>query len=204
MPNYFFTDANGSRRGPYDEQQLQTLATQGVISSNTPLETEGGHKGIAGQIPGLKFGAPPSRSPVPNSTYTAYSPETTQIIRSASQIGQAASTSVFSWLTDFAFRDIRLHVVNLYTCRVFYVLCWVVSVIGGLQMTYYLFKLTSDVSIPFVGNFAILFGLPLVWLCVAFSIFVARLYCEFWIILYDWMVETTKAARIYIEEKSRR
>ena len=40
-----------------NEQQLQALATQGKITPNTPLETDTGHKGLAGQIPGLTFSA---------------------------------------------------------------------------------------------------------------------------------------------------
>jgi hypothetical protein len=55
MAKYYFTDANGNRKGPYDEQQLQSGIIRGIITPNTPLETEGGHKGLAGQIPGLKF-----------------------------------------------------------------------------------------------------------------------------------------------------
>ena len=55
MPNYFYTDANGQRRGPVNDQQLQSLVTQGIITAHTSLETDGGHKGTAGQIPGLKF-----------------------------------------------------------------------------------------------------------------------------------------------------
>ncbi|MGL4943766.1 MAG: DUF4339 domain-containing protein [Thermoguttaceae bacterium] len=57
MPNYFYTDANGQKQGPVDDQQLQALATQGNITPHTPLETDTGHKGVAGQIPGLKFAA---------------------------------------------------------------------------------------------------------------------------------------------------
>jgi TM2 domain-containing membrane protein YozV len=65
MPNYYFTDANGQKQGLVNDQQLQVLVAQGVITPNTPLETEGGHKGLAGQIPGLKFptAASPSAQP---------------------------------------------------------------------------------------------------------------------------------------------
>jgi len=53
MANFFLTDADGNRCGPYNEQQLQALAAQGKITPTTPLETDTGHKGLAGQIPGL-------------------------------------------------------------------------------------------------------------------------------------------------------
>jgi len=57
MANFFYFDANGNKNGPHNEQQLQTLAAQGIITPSTPLETDGGHKGTAGQVPGLKFNA---------------------------------------------------------------------------------------------------------------------------------------------------
>jgi len=57
MVKYFLTDTNGNKKGPYDEQQLQSGIARGIITANTPLETEGGHKGLAGQIPGLNFNA---------------------------------------------------------------------------------------------------------------------------------------------------
>ena len=56
MPNFFLTDANGQKH-QINEQQLQALAAQGKITPNTPLETDTGHKGLAGQIPGLQFNA---------------------------------------------------------------------------------------------------------------------------------------------------
>ena len=62
MPNYFFTDTNGTKRGPLTPQQLKALAEQGRITPSTPLETDTGHKGLAGQIRGL-FSAPPNPPP---------------------------------------------------------------------------------------------------------------------------------------------
>ena len=44
MANYFLTDANGKKRGPYNELQLQSGITKGIITPTTPLETDGGHK----------------------------------------------------------------------------------------------------------------------------------------------------------------
>jgi len=56
MPNFFYFDQFNQKQGPVDDQQLKELAAQGVIGPQTPLETDTGHKGTAGQIPGL-FGA---------------------------------------------------------------------------------------------------------------------------------------------------
>ena len=53
---YYIIDANDQRQGgPYSEQQLQTLADQGVITQMTRLERNDGRKGRAEQIPGLRF-----------------------------------------------------------------------------------------------------------------------------------------------------
>lgn len=59
MANFFYIDANGQKQGDVTDQQLKELAAQGVITPTTPLETDTGHKGTAGQIPGL-FAAAPS------------------------------------------------------------------------------------------------------------------------------------------------
>ena len=53
MPNFFYVDANNQKQGPVNDQQLQELVLQKIILPTTPLETESGHKGVAGQIPGL-------------------------------------------------------------------------------------------------------------------------------------------------------
>lgn len=55
MANFFYTDANGQKQGPITDQQLKALAAKGIVTPNTPLETDSGHKGVAGQIPGLQF-----------------------------------------------------------------------------------------------------------------------------------------------------
>jgi hypothetical protein len=70
MTNFFYTDANGSKQGPVSEQQLKELATQRLINPNTPMETDTGHQGTAGQIPGL-FDAP---NPFTVSPFTASAP----------------------------------------------------------------------------------------------------------------------------------
>jgi len=70
MPNYLYIDAHGQKQGPVNDQQLKTLATKGVIVPDTPLATDTGHKGLAGQIPGL-FDAPPP--PVETKSYGSVS-----------------------------------------------------------------------------------------------------------------------------------
>jgi hypothetical protein len=64
MPNWFYTDANGQKQGLINDQQLKALAVQGIITPQTQLETESGHKGLAGQIKGLFPAVPPQVQPV--------------------------------------------------------------------------------------------------------------------------------------------
>jgi len=59
MPNFFYTDANGQKHGTFTPQQLKELVAQEMITPQTPLETDTGKKGLAGQIKGL-FPAAPS------------------------------------------------------------------------------------------------------------------------------------------------
>ena len=70
MLNYFYFDANGHKQGPATEQQLHELIQQGIVGPKSPLETEGGHRGVAGQIPGLFSAAPQKEraAPVPPTT----------------------------------------------------------------------------------------------------------------------------------------
>ena len=55
MANYFYFDRTNQKYGPIDEQQLHDLAAAGTIRPDTLMETVDGHKGVAKQIPGLRF-----------------------------------------------------------------------------------------------------------------------------------------------------
>ena len=65
QPNYFYFDENGYKYGPVSEQQIQSMAEQGIITPNTTLETDGGYTGLAGQIPGLFVAVPAQPDPLP-------------------------------------------------------------------------------------------------------------------------------------------
>jgi TM2 domain-containing membrane protein YozV len=60
MANFFYYDQTNQKQGPVSEQQLKELAAQGVLGPHTPMETDTGHQGVAGQIPGLFPAAAPS------------------------------------------------------------------------------------------------------------------------------------------------
>lgn len=51
--NYFYFDQTNQKLGPVSESQLHLLVAQGAIGPMTPLETDGGYKGLAEQISGL-------------------------------------------------------------------------------------------------------------------------------------------------------
>ena len=53
MPNFYYTDTNGQKQGAISPSQLKELVAQGIITPDTLLETDNGHKGKAGQIKGL-------------------------------------------------------------------------------------------------------------------------------------------------------
>jgi hypothetical protein len=71
MPNFYYIDANGQRQGAISPSQLKELVARGIVTPDTPLETDTGHKGKAGQIKGL-FNALPVQStePTPSSILT--------------------------------------------------------------------------------------------------------------------------------------
>ena len=189
MAKYFFTDANGNRQGPYDEQQLQALVVQGMITPNTPMETESGHKGVAGQIPGLTF---PTVSAPPFAQAPSYS-----------HTGESKRSILF-WPLDFSFQDIRIHIINLWACRIVYVICWLIAAFYLIVGTVSTFRIV-DYMMHESGTLGILGFLlvPLLWIGIALGIVLTRLYLEFCLILLDWMVETTKAARLYLENNKK-
>ena len=190
MPNYFYTDVNGIQQGPLTSQQLQTLINRGTVEPTTPLTTDSGHQGLAGQIPGLNFdtAVPPSFARSPQ-----YSPPRTSKPY-AQQSGTSVGGSIVSWLTDFAFRDLRLPVINLWACRIIYAICCIAAVIA--LPIWILVAIVSLAEVPA----ALLIVVPFAVICCAVFVFAARLACEWYIIVFDWIVETTRAARKYNDE----
>lgn len=181
MTNYFYIDEHGRRQGPISDQQLKALAARGTIKPHTPLETDSGHKGTAEQIPGLNFNTV-APSTVPQKTDSPYTP----------QNGNSTGASIISWLTDFAFKDLRLPVINLLACRIIYAICCITAILWGLFATFMFISIAAG---PYGDATAIVFGIPLAWLGAAVFVFLARLFCEWYIIIFDWIIETTKAAR---------
>lgn len=68
MPNWFYNDAAGTKQGPINDAQLRALCQSGIITPQTDLETEGGHRGKAGQVRGLFSASAPPSYPTPPST----------------------------------------------------------------------------------------------------------------------------------------
>lgn len=162
MPNYFYIDQSGAKQGPINDQLLRSLAAHGAITPQTQLQADTGHKGLAGQITGLEFGAatpqPPMQTPPNPFVWT--------------------SGSSFFWrLTDFTFRDLlRYSVVNMWVCRIFYSICCVAAVLVGIAGT----ANASEESEPVL---VIVF----MWIFAALIVLLARLLCERYIVAYDWL-----------------
>ena len=214
MPNYFYTDANGNKQGPFTAEQLQTMAKRGIITPDTLLETDTGHKGTASQIPGLNFN---TAEPSPSTQASQAAPSMQDKIHTARATAKQAASeagdwakkeglrAVRTWLLDFAFRDLRLPVINLWLSRIVYAICCFVAVIALATATLVMPFLSlrfifvyREFGEAFIGLFI---GLPLFWLGTLLVIALIRISLELYVILFDWIIETTKAARKYNENR---
>ena len=176
MPNYFYTDENGQRYS-LTEQRLQTLIDRGIITQITPLETDTGHQGLAGQIPGLNFPAvaPPPVTQSEQKTY--YSPS-----RQSATYSQTNESPGTAWLFDFAFQNIRLPENGRRVCSFFYICCVITLVINGLLGFFMLNPMYS----PETMSVALMFLVFYLFSSYIFLVFV-RVVCELLIVLLDYM-----------------
>ena len=145
--------------------------TTGKIPSMGPIQSMGP---VQGYSSGNSFGRKPAGSQVIQSVW-----------------------SIFSWLFDASFRDIRIHDVNRLFCGIAYRICWVIAILAGVFLTFW-----ALLAIASFETFIPLFIVPFVWIGVVIIMFFVRLYFECCIIVLDWIVETTKAARIYTKNKN--
>jgi len=204
MANFFYFDQANRKQGPYNEQQLQALATQGIIVPTTPMETGTGHKGMAGQIPGLKFDYATYGGQT--SSGTTYSQETVVISQVAKTVRQPTGASVFSWLSDFSFQDIRLEPVILWVHRVFYAICLIAAILCfvaqcGITIT----TAFNHVSDSNGRSLLMLFLLPVYCGVLFLGVCFLRFCCELSTVILIWLIEITKltkAARICVENKN--
>ena len=65
MTKYYYFDQINKKRGLFNVQELRELATRGIITPHTPMETDTGYKGVAGQIPGLFDNVPAVQTLLP-------------------------------------------------------------------------------------------------------------------------------------------
>jgi len=172
MANYFFTGGDGIKRGPYNEQQLQELITRGLIGANTPLETDTGHTGLTGQIPGLNFNnaVPPSftrpAQTAPKMSNRVHSHESELSERNLS-------------LLDFGFRDIRLSQSVRSACQYIYTGYIVLGIISGIF---------GAIAAGNTGDFEGFMIFVLVFIFTfPYSVFLVRTVCEWQIVLMDYI-----------------
>ena len=176
MANFFYTDASGQKT-PVTEQQLQALINRGIITPTTPLETDTGHQGFAGQIPGLNFDiASPSPFAQPAQAPPKKMGKTYPNIRD------------IAWF-DFSFRNIRLPKNIRTVCNLIYSWSWIWGIIFGCGGT--MAELQSNYP-----NFLFII---IYWLTAFASIFFVRIVCEWQIVLMDWIIAT----KSYVEDDKR-
>ena len=65
MAKFYYFDKNGTKYGPVTIEQVQYLALNGVIESQTPMENEKGQRGMAGQLQGIQWSQIRTAAPVP-------------------------------------------------------------------------------------------------------------------------------------------
>ena len=185
MPNYFYLDVNGQKQGPVNDQQLQALATRGIITPDTPLATDTGHEGKAGQIPGLKF----------NAVATSPFAQTSQTTR---QIGRAYSKADDIVLFDFTFRDVRLPKAIRRVCFAMNLCAWIFGVLLGLWCTGTLLGDTASPGHAF--NIFFIVVIP-IWFVILLFIFLVRIFCEWQIVMMDWIIATKNYVENTREQK---
>jgi len=80
-PTYYYIDENGYKHGPMTTERLQSLVERGTITPMSQMETVGGDKWLAGQLPDLKFNAvvSPLTEPVPNNPFDLPPPESPKL-----------------------------------------------------------------------------------------------------------------------------
>ncbi|GHT18557.1 hypothetical protein FACS1894189_6610 [Planctomycetales bacterium] len=200
MANFFYYDRNGTKRGPIAPQELQDLVVQGIVTPETSLETESGHKGLAGQIPGLNF---PSSAPSSQAAQAAMKTAQSAMNATVSIVRQASERKgILAWLFDFAFRNIKLPVINLWFCRIVYAIYFVAAILGLIGGTLAILYFTFE-AVRYGGasySFGILF-IPLFWIVIAIAIIAVRLCLEWEVMVVDWIILTTQAARRFLDDE---
>ena len=166
---------------------------------------------IAAPLPPAQTVPIPPIEPSQNEAYTqaaaAFGQAAVQAGHVAKALGQsAAKTSLFAWLTDFSFQNLRLELVILWIYRILYAVGLIVATLAFLACC----------STTILGAFAaiadsrgasLLMLLLIPFLCIGFILFAIywRVICEMGVIFLTWYVDVaklTKATRIYVENKN--
>jgi hypothetical protein len=182
MANFFLTDSDGNKQGPLTTKQLQALINRGTITPTTPLETEDGHQGLAGQIPGLQFN---NVAPAP---FAQSAPQTPKQTTNSSPPRQPATYSQQNesagrpWLTDFTFQDIQLPENGRRICSYIYCCCVAMLIINGL-LGFFLLNPMYDAEAMTVAVIFLVCYLFFVYIFLALM----RVACELLIVLLDYM-----------------
>jgi len=224
MANFYFTDADGTKQGPLTPEQIQALAKKGIIKPDTMLESDAGHTGKAGQIPGLKFPAQATQGMPPSDRQSAPAVDApkpnTYSVAQVRYRSDTEATSISELLLDRSFRELRPETVFLWIMKIAYF----VGVIGLILYT--LIQCGSTIYETFAFIFqsiperlkndaeaikefnaekrsafvAMLGAVPYLVICCVLGVFVLRFVSEWLIIIFHYMlVWTIEATKVSIE-----
>lgn len=207
MAMFYYYDQLGRRQGPINSAQIKALVDHGVITPDTMMETETGHRGKASQLPNLfpsapagEPGAAPSDSGMSNAAAGA-PPRTGADSGYSSPVQRMAdhwTGGLEGWLGDFRFTDLRLPAVNLILSRWIYIFCYIV---------FHLILIAIAIALCVVPIFLMnqgesagvllipVFGIPLLVLYRYLGLIGLRLSFEVYILIWDWIISTTRAAQ---------
>jgi len=127
--------------------------------------------------------------------------------QAAKTMGKTAGKSIFSWLTDFAFRDLRLELAILWFFRIVYAFCLMVLTLIFVALCG-IVVLGAIFLIADTRGASILMLLLLPLICIGFFLYVVylRCLCELFFILFtNVFIEVpklTKVTRIFVENKN--
>ena len=212
MAHFFYFDQLNQKRGPYNEQQLRELAAQGAIGPNTPMETDAGHKGLAGQIPGLKF---PAQTGGSDEQISAPGLTIVEQFRFRSD---TEDTPILSLLSDFSFQELQPETIFLWFTKFAYGTGLILIILSTFACCGYVIygavavQFSAD-HVPYPGVVSLVLLLALPFICLSGFLLLCwhRFCCEWSVITFHysirWLIGLAKlpyAVCMLLESKSKK
>ena len=205
MAIFYYYDQLGRRQGPINSAQLKALADHGVITPDTMMESETGHRGKASQLPNL-FPSGPTGEPggVSSDSGSSYA-EAGASLQTGANSGYNSPVQrmadhwpggLEAWLRNFSFTDLRLPAVNLILSRWLYIFCYIVFhvilILAAIALCVVpILNLREGIQVLLIP----IIGIPLLILYRYIGLIGLRLGFEVYILIWDWIISTTRAAQ---------